>query len=488
MNAFDLVVKGGTVATASDTFRCDIGVRDGRVAAMADDLDGGAETIDAGGKLVLPGGIEAHCHIEQESSSGIMTADDYRSGSISAAFGGNTTIIPFAAQHHGQSLRDVVRDYHARAEPKSVIDYAFHLIVSDPNEQVLGQELPALIMDGYTSFKVYMTYELLKIDDGQMLDVLSVARAHGAMTMVHAENNEVINWLAERLIAGGHTAPKYHAMSHARIAEAEASNRAIQLARLVDTPILIVHVSTAEAAGAILDARNKGLKIYGETCPQYLFLTADDLDRDGMEGAKFCCSPPPRDAADQEAIWRGLKNDTFQVFSSDHAPYRFDDTGKLVAGPNPSFKKIANGVPGIELRLPLLFSEGVGKGRLTLNEFVALTATNAAKIYGLHPRKGTIAVGADADLAIWDPDREVTVTYDMLHDNVGYTPYEGMRLTGWPETVINRGRRVVDGGELHVEPGSGAFLERRPGHAAARPSERRVAEVDPECNFGAEIL
>lgn len=488
MSDFDLIVSGGTIATASDTFQSDIGITNGRIVALAEGLNGAKATINAAGKMVLPGGVEAHCHIEQESAAGIMTADDYRSGSISAAFGGNTTIIPFAAQHRGQSLRDVVKEYHARAAPKSVIDYTFHLIISDPTDQVLGQELPALIMEGYTSFKVYMTYELLKIDDRQMLDVLSVARKHGAMTMVHAENNDVIDWLAARLLEAGNTAPKFHAMSHARIAESEASSRAIQLARLVDTPILIVHVSTEEAATAILSARNKGLKIFGETCPQYLFLTADDLDRDGMDGAKFCCSPPPRDANDQEAIWRGLKNDTFQVFSSDHAPYRFDDTGKLNAGPNPTFKKIANGVPGIELRLPLLFSEGVGKGQITINEFIALTSTNAAKIYGLHPRKGTIAVGSDADIAIWDTKREVTVTHDMLHDNMDYTPYEGMQLTGWPEIVINGGRVIVEDGDLQVSPGSGRFLERKPGHAAAVPSGNLPLELDPNRNFGADLL
>jgi dihydropyrimidinase len=488
MSEFDLVISGGTVATASDSFVADVGIRDGRIVALGEDLGAGAETLDARGKWVLPGGIEAHCHIEQESSMGIMTADDYRSGSISAAFGGNTTIIPFAAQHRGQSLRDVVNDYHARAEPKSVIDYAFHLIVSDPTEHILGQELPALIMDGYTSFKVYMTYDLLKIDDRQFLDVLSTARRHGAMTMVHAENNDVIAWMSEKLLAGGHNAPKYHAVSHARIAESEASNRAIQLAQLVDTPLLIVHVSTQEAAQTIRNARDRGLKIYGETCPQYLFLTIADLDRDGMEGAKFCCSPPPRDAADQEAIWLGLQNDTFQVFSSDHAPYRFDDSGKLHAGPNPSFKKIANGVPGIELRMPLLFSEGVNKGRISVNQFVALTATNAAKIYGLHPRKGTVAIGSDADLAIWDPTQERTIAHSQLHDNVGYTPYEGMHITGWPTTVINRGRVVVSDGELRVEPGSGEYLRREPGHSAASPTGNLPAELDPARNFGAHVI
>ena len=487
MGNFDLIVRGGTVATAADTFRSDVAIRDGRVVALGHDLGPADREIDAVGMLVLPGGIDAHCHIEQESSFKVMTADDFYSGSVSAAFGGNTTIVPFAAQHRGQHLRDVVKTTHERAGPKAVIDYAFHLIISDPTENVLGQELPALIMEGYTSFKVYMTYEMLKIDDRQMLDILSLARRHGAMTMVHAENNDVINWLSERLLTRGYVAPKYHAVSHNPIAESEASRRAIDLARLADAKLLIVHVSAPEAAQAILNARNRGLPIYGETCPQYLFLTAADLDRDGMEGAKFCCSPPPRDKAGQEAIWLGLKNGTFQVFSSDHAPYRYDETGKFSAGPNPSFKKIANGVPGIETRMPLLFSEGVGKGRLSLNEFVALTSTNAAKIYGLHPRKGTIAVGSDADIAIWDPNWKRTITRSILHDNMDYTPYEGMEVTGWPKTVINRGRIVVEDETLLVARGSGEFLERQPiDPETGSPGER--APLDPSNTFGADLM
>ena len=462
MSKFDLIIRGGTVATASDTFKTDVGVRAGKIVALGHELGNAERTIEAEGHLVLPGGIEAHCHIEQESSTRIMTADDFYSGSVSAAFGGNTTFIPFAAQHRGQNLRDVIKTAHDRAGPKSVIDYAFHLIISDPTENVLWQELPALIMEGYSSFKVYMTYEMLKINDHQMLDVLSIARQHGAMTMVHAENNDVINWLSERLLNGGYVAPKYHAVSHNSIAESEASRRAIDLARLTDAKLLIVHVSAPEAANAILKARNQGLPIYGETCPQYLFLTADDLDREGMEGAKFCCSPPPRDKAGQDAIWLGLTNDTFQVFSSDHAPYRYDETGKFNAGPNPTFKKIANGVPGIETRMPLLFSEGVRKGRLSLNQFVALTSTNAAKIYGLHPRKGTIAIGSDADIAIWDPNWERVISTAILHDNMDYTPYDGMEITGWPRTVINQGRVVVYNETLQVERGSGSFLEREP--------------------------
>lgn len=487
MSDFDLMITGATIATASDTFQADIGVRGGRIAALGHDLGDAGRVIDARGLLALPGGIDAHCHIEQESSTKLMTADDYYSGSVSAAFGGTTTIIPFAAQHKGQSLRDVVRLAHERAGPKAVIDYAFHLIISDPSPQVLGQELPALIKDGYSSFKVYMTYDLLKIDDGQMLDVLSIAREHGAMTMVHAENNDVINWISQRLLAKGHVAPKFHAVSHNAIAESEASRRAIDLARLVDAPLLIVHVSTPEATAAIREARGRGLRIYGETCPQYLFLTKDDLDRAGMEGAKFCCSPPPRDASAQEAIWLGLKNGSFEVFSSDHAPYRFDSSGKLNAGPNPSFKKIANGVPGLEVRLPLLYSEGVRKGRLTLNQFVALTSTNAAKLYGLHPRKGTIAIGSDADLVLFDPEWQRTISVDMLHDNVDYTPYEGRVCTGWPRMVLSRGRVVVEDGELQAERGSGMFLERAP-VPPADLSAGAQTPLDPASNFGADLL
>ena len=487
MAEFELVVRNGTVVTAVDTASCDIGVREGRVVALGEVLAGGDREIDADGKLVLPGGIDSHCHIEQVSSMGVSTADDFGSGTISAAFGGNTTVIPFAAQQRGQSLRSVVEDYHERATPKAVIDYAFHLIVSDPTDHVLNQELPALIRDGYTSFKVFMTYETMRLNDRQILDVLSVARREGALMMVHAENDDVIAWLSAKLLGQGHRGPKFHAISHARIAEAEATHRAIRLSELMDVPLLVVHVSAEQAMNEIRRAQDAGLRIYGETCPQYLFLTKEDLDLPGAEGAKFCCSPPPRDSTSQEAMWRGLKNGTFQVFSSDHAPYRFDETGKLAKGPNPSFKEIANGLPGLELRLPLLFSEGVQTGRLTLNEFVALASTNAAKLYGLDGRKGSIAVGADADLAIWDPERKVTVSGEMLHDNAGYTPYEGRTLRGWPETVVSRGRVVVEGGELHADAGSGQFL-RCDQPEPARPLGRLVTEMDPAANFGAELV
>jgi dihydropyrimidinase len=479
MADYDLVIRNGTVATAADTAPCDIGVRNGVVVALGQELAAGARDIDATGKLVLPGAIDSHCHIEQRSSAGVMTADDFYSGTVSAAFGGTTTVIPFAAQHRGQSLRAVVEQYREAAAAKAVIDYAIHLIISDPTEQVLGQELPALIQDGYTSFKVYMTYDLLRLNDRQMLDILALARREGAMVMVHAENHDMIAWLADRLLQKGMSQPRYHAVSHPRIAEGEATNRAVALAELLDVPILIVHVSAGEAIDVIRDAQTKGLKIYGETCPQYLFLTADDIGMD-LEGTKFCCSPPPRDHAAQEAVWRGLQNGTFQVFSSDHAPYRYDETGKLLKGAQTTFKDTANGVPGIELRAPLLFSEGVGQGRIDLNRFVALTATNHAKIYGLYPKKGTIAVGSDADIAIWDPAREVTVRAADLHDNVGYTPYEGRHLKGWPVTVLSRGRAVVADGRLVASRGSGQFL---PG--ALSDAAKPLGRIAPELAFAA---
>ena len=481
----DLVIRNGTVATASDTFKADIGITGGRITAIAESLSADRE-IDASGKLVLPGGIEAHCHIAQESATGGMTADDYRSGSISAAYGGNSCFVPFAAQHRGMGVIETLDLYDSRAEGASVIDYGYHLIVADPTEKALTEELPQAFARGVTSFKVFMTYDLMKIDDGQFLDILSVAKRHGALTMVHAENSGIIKWISDRLVAAGHTQPRYHAISHPVAAEAEAINRAITLARFVDAPLLIVHVSTPEGAGLVAKARLEGAKIFGETCPQYLFLTKEDLDRPGMEGAKFMCSPPVRDTATQEALWRHLQAGTFSVFSSDHAPYRFDASGKLSKGPDASFKQIANGMPGIALRLPLLFSEGVRGGRITLNQFVALGATNAAKLYGMHPQKGTIAIGADADIAIWDPEETRTVTVEDQHDNMDYTPFEGRHVTGWPVTVLSRGEAVIEGGKLVAEPGRGRFVARARPDFTGHPGTR-TPELDPAWNFGAEI-
>jgi dihydropyrimidinase len=487
MAELDILIRNGTVATAADISQCDVAIKDGKVVALGRELGASRRVVDAAGMLVLPGGVEGHCHIEQMGSLGIMTADDFYTGTVAAVFGGTTSVLAFAAQHRGHSLRKTVDDYMARAVPKAVIDYGFHLIISDPTPQVLGQELPALIKAGFSSFKVYMTYDKLALADIQILEVLSVARRHGAFVLVHAENHDMIRWLRQRLVDRGHVEPRYHAVSHPRIGEGEATNRAIALSRLADVPILIVHVSTENAMEEIREAQTAGFKIFAETCPQYLLLTANDLDREDMEGAKYCCSPPLRDKQSQEAIWRGIRNGTFQIFSSDHAPYRMDETGKLSAGPHPTFIQIANGMPGIELRVPLLFSEGVSKGRIDINQFVALTATNPAKLYGMYPRKGAIAVGGDADIAIWDPRKEMTVTYDMLHDASGYTPYEGMKVKGWPVMVLSRGRVAVENGELKIERGSGRFLPRELSNAA-RPLGALEAELDPQRNFGTDLV
>jgi dihydropyrimidinase len=456
---FDLVIRHARVATASDTFECDIGIRAGRIAQLGEGLPAGVREIDVAHRVVTPGGVDAHCHLDQPMEGPARMADNFETGSRSAACGGTTTLIPFAAQAKGQSLRAAVADYHGRAEGRSCVDYAFHLIVSDPTPAVLTEELPALIAEGYTSFKVYMTYDDLKLDDGQMLDVLDVARQHGAMAMIHAENADAIEWLTKRLEAAGRTAPRFHAHARPMLVEREATHRAISLAQLVDVPILIVHVSGKEAVEQIRWARAHGLRILAETCPQYLFLTAEDLGiDDSYQGARCICSPPPRDKANQEVIWDGLNDGLFTVFSSDHAPFNYDDpAGKKPGGAEAPFRHIPNGIPGLETRLALLYSEGVLAGRITLQKFVELTSTNPAKAYGLHPRKGSIAVGSDADLVIWD-ERDVVVRNDQLHHAVDYTPYEGMRLKAWPGLTLSRGEVVWDGRNFTGRAGRGRFL------------------------------
>jgi dihydropyrimidinase len=485
-DSFDCVVRGGRVATAVDEFDADIGVKDGIIVAIGRNLSAGATEIDARGRLVLPGGIDAHAHIEQLSAAGVVNADTFESATTAAAFGGTTTVIPFAAQHVGMNLMTVMDDYMALARKGAVVDYTFHMIIADPTKATLKEHIPELVPQGHATIKVFMTYDRLQVGDEQLLDILLAARQAQALVCVHAENHGMISWMGKRLVEKGYTAPKYHTISHPRGSEAEAINRLITFAELIDQPIMIFHVSTAEGVAAIRQARGRGLKVFAETCPQYLFMTAGDLDKPGLEGAKWMCSPPPRTQADQEALWQGLALGDLQTITSDHAPYAFDAAGKLSAGPNPTFKQIANGLPGIEVRLPLLFDAMVSKGRLGLSKFVELTATAPAKIYNLHPRKGSIAIGADADLVVWDPGRTVTLAAEMLHDRTGYTPYGGRTITGWPETVLRRGEAVVREGKLIAKPGSGVFLPRT-GGAAATPLNRATADMDPARNFGALV-
>lgn len=484
---YDMVIRGGRVATASDDFVADVGIRDGRIVALGDKLADGKAEIDAEGRFVLPGGVDSHCHIEQLSAAGIMNADTFESATASAAYGGTTTVISFAAQHVGMNLRTVVDDYMTLARKGAIVDYSFHMIIADPTSETLGEHVPALVAEGHGSLKLFMTYDRLRVDDEALLDVLLAARKSGALVCVHAENHGMIAWMGRRLIEAGHIAPKFHALSHPRGSEAEAINRLIICSELLDQPVMVFHVSTAEGVGVIRAARDRGVKIYGETCTQYLFLTVDDLDKPGSEGAKWMCSPPLRAASDQDALWRALELGDLQTVSSDHAPYAYDATGKLRAGPSPTFKQVANGLPGLETRLPMLFDAMVSKGRLGLRKFVEVTATAPARLYNLAPRKGAIAIGADADIAIWDPNREVTLNDKVIHDRTGYTPFAGRKVKGWPTTVLRRGTTIVEDGVLKAKAGSGEFLPRGGGEAAA-PVGLGGAEYELARKLGAKIV
>jgi dihydropyrimidinase len=467
--SFDFVVRNADVATASDRFRADLGIQDGLIVAIGQGLPAGRQEYDAAGRLVTPGGVDAHCHLDQPTTDGSKMADNFLTGTRSAACGGTTTVIPFACQLRGQSLLDAVADYHHRADGQAAVDYAFHLIVSDPTPQLLKEELPTLVAQGCTSLKLYMTYDDLRLDDRQILDLLAVARREGAFTMIHAENADCIAWLSDQLVGAGLTAPRYHAHARPMLLEREATHRAIALSELVDVPVLIVHVSGREAVAQIREAQGLGLKVYAETCPQYLLLTEDDLGGDGLEGAKCICSPPPRDKANQQVIWNALDNGTFQVLSSDHAPFSMGPEGKSVAGPDAPFTQVPNGIPGLETRLPLMMTHGVMGDRIDIHTFVALTSTNPAKLYGLFPRKGTIAIGADADLVVWDTDLDTVVRNDKLHHAVDYTPYEGKALKAWPRLTLSRGSVVWREGQYLGRAGHGHFLKcDRPTPAAVR--------------------
>lgn len=459
---FDTVIRNGTVVSASDTTLCDVGIRDGRIVMLGEDLPVGKEDIDAEGLYVLPGGIDSHVHISQPSGDGIVMADDFDSATRSAAVGGNTVVMPFCLQEKGGSLRDALRWYHGLAEGACYVDTSFHIIISDPTPTVLGQEIPALTEDGYTTIKIFMTYEGLRLHDDEILATLDSAREAGSLVLVHCENEDAIRYLIGLHEARGDVAARFHGTTRPVAAEREATHRALSLAEIVETGIVIVHVSNREAMEEIRRARSRGVRVAGETCPQYLFLTAEDMNRDGMEGAKFVCSPPPRDVPSQDACWEGIQSGVFDLFSSDHCPFRFDDDkGKQVPRGKQSFRWIPNGIPGVATRLPLLFSEGVMKGRISINRFVELTATNHAKLYGMYPQKGTIAVGADADVALWDPKVRRTITNADLLQGADYTPYEGFEVTGWPTTVLLRGKYLIKDGALVGEKGAGQYLKRK---------------------------
>ncbi|MBU2963137.1 dihydropyrimidinase [Citreicella sp. C3M06] len=449
----DLVISGARVVCPGVVSDCDIGISGGKIVTLGAGLEG-AEVIDAAGLIAMPGGIDSHVHIAQPSGPGIEMADDFASATRSAACGGNTTVMPFCLPEAGQTLREAVAAYHAKAKGNCLTDVSFHLIVTSTDPVTLGQDLPALIAQGLTSFKVFMTYQGMRLSDAEILQVMDVAREQGALTMVHAENEDAIEFLRDKAERLGDTAPVHHARTRPVPVEREATHRATTLAEVAGVPVMIVHVSNGAALDEIQRAKARGVQVLAETCPQYLTLTADDLDRAGFDGAKWVCSPPPRDTAEQAAIWAGLEQGAFDVFSSDHCPFRFaDPAGKDAPGARASFRNIPNGIPGVETRLPILFSEGVRKGRISLTAFAALTATNHARIYGLKD-KGAIAIGKDADIVLWDPEAKRTISQDILHHGADYTPWEGFEVTGWPVRTILRGQTVVqDGAPVDSAPG-----------------------------------
>jgi len=456
---YERVIKNSMVVAANGIGNSDIGITNGKIAAIDSNLDG-KNVVNATGLVALPGGIDSHVHISQPSGPSIEMADDFETGTRSAACGGNTTILPFCLPEQGQTLREAVAAYRKKAEGKCMTDVSFHLIVNDTDPVTIGQDLPALIKAGYTSFKVFMTYANLALSDRQILDVMAVAKEHNAMIMVHAENEDAIEFLRDKAELVGDTGPFYHASTRPIPVEREATHRAISLAEIAGVPLTIVHVSNGETTEEIQRARRRGLKVFAETCPQYITLTANDLDRAGFEGAKYVCSPPPRSAQEWPKIWDGIQNKVFDIFSSDHCPFRFNDVaGKDAPGARQSFRNIPNGIPGVETRLPILFSEGVIKKRISLAHFAAITATNHARLYGLYPRKGAIAVGADADVTLWDPSLTKPVRQSDLHHGSDYTPWEGFEITGWPVHTILRGATIMKDGQPIGSP-IGQHLER----------------------------
>ena len=460
MAEFDLVVRGGTVVTGTDTVRADIGIRGGRIAAIADSLSG-PDVLDAGGLLVLPGGVDTHCHIEQLRHDGTADEETFETGSASCLVGGTTSVITFSTQFKGHDIFGPLTDYKRRAQ-KSMVDYSFHQIITDATDDVIFNQIPQIVAEGIRSLKVFLTYDPLHLDDRAYLRVLAAARRNGAFVTVHCENYEAIRWRTEALLAAGLTSAKYHSWSRPSIIEREATHRAIALAELVDQPIQVFHVSCEEVAEEIARAQARGLKVWAETCTQYFALTAQDQDRPGFEGAKFMCSPSPRTAAEHAKMWDMVRRGVIDVVSSDHSGWCFEGPrGKRMNGADANFRDIPNGVPGLSARLAVLFSEGVGKGNIDLNHFVRLTATNPAKLFGL-AGKGSIAVGYDADLVLWDPTKQVTITNALMHQAIDYTPYEGLTVTGWPVATLLRGRVAARDGVVQAEPGSGRFLARGP--------------------------
>lgn len=467
-----LVIKSGRLITASESFYGDILVEGEKIVQIGKDLPvpDGAQVIDAHGKLVMPGGVDPHVHLNLPMFD-TVSSDDHYTGHKAAAFGGTTTALDFVP-HWGGSLRDNIESWHQRADSLAAIDFSFHMNIERLNPDVRA-EMPKLVEEGITSFKVFTAYNnRMRLQDGDIFEVMRIARENGFLTMLHAENGDVIDILVQEALAAGRTTPEWHALTRPAWGAVESVLRASALAGMADAALYVVHMNTAGGVDQVQYAREHGLRVMGETCPQYLFFTLDELRR--PDGAKWVCSPPMRTPVDNERLWKGLKEQTLQTVGTDHCPFFYDGTtpimyeGKPVAIPGKEmgredFTKIPNGLPGIGDRMPILWSYGVRQGRLTENQFVELCCTNPAKIFGMYPQKGTLMPGADADIVIWDPEREVNYGAAVAKHRTDYNLYEGWKLKGYPEKVLLRGNLIVDGETWLGRAGMGKFLHRTPG-------------------------
>ncbi|MCL6586651.1 MAG: dihydropyrimidinase [Anoxybacillus sp.] len=452
------IIKNGVIVTATDMYEADVLIEGEKIAAIGRHFEeAGAEIIDASGCYVFPGGIDPHTHLDMPFG-GTVTKDDFQTGTIAAAFGGTTTIIDFCLTNKGEPLKKAIDTWHQKAKNKAVIDYGFHLMISEINDGVLEQLPNVIEEEGITSFKVFMAYKnVFQADDGTLYRTLVAAKELGALVMVHAENGDVIDYLTKKALEDGNTDPIYHALTRPPEVEGEATGRACQLTALAHSQLYVVHVSCAQAVEQIAKARDKGWNVWGETCPQYLVLDQSYLEKPDFEGAKYVWSPPLREKWHQEVLWNALKNGQLQTLGSDQCSFDFKGQKELGRG---DFTKIPNGGPMIEDRVSILFSEGVKKGRITLNQFVDIVSTRSAKLFGLFPKKGTIAVGSDADLVIFDPNIERVISAKTHHMAVDYNAFEGMKVTGEPVSVLVRGEFIVRDKTFVGKPGHGQFIKR----------------------------
>jgi dihydropyrimidinase len=456
--SFDTIITNGRVVTAADTYASDVAISHGKVSAIGQNLprDNATKIIDAAGKYVLPGGIDVHTHLDMPFG-GTNSADDFETGTRAAAFGGTTTLIDFAIQYKGQTLRTAFDTWMQKAAGKAVSDYSFHCIITDLADAQLA-EMNALVREGVTSFKLFMAYPgVFMLDDGSIFKALRATAKNGGLVCMHAENGSAIDVIVQQALAEGKKAPKYHALTRPTTAEAEATSRAIALAEMAGAPVYIVHLSCNDALEKVREARDRGLPVYAETCPQYLYLSIENFDVPGFEGAKYVFTPPLREKWHQEKLWNGLTRDHLQVVSTDHCPFCFKEQKELGRD---DFTKIPNGGPGVEHRMSLIYSGGVARGRFSVNRFVELVSTTPAKLFGLYPRKGTIAAGSDADLVIFDPARKHTISAKTHHMRVDYSMFEGIEVTGMPDLVLSRGRVIVEGDTFIGRPGAGEFIKR----------------------------